>query len=42
MSSLPGLTLESYVLWNYDLIVESQPDANFSLALAKHLVRPLV
>lgn len=37
MSSLPGLTLESYVLWNYDLIVESQPDANFSLALAEAL-----
>lgn len=37
MSSLPGLTLESYVLWSYDLIVESQPDANFSLALAEAL-----
>lgn len=46
MSSLPGLTLESYVLWNYDLIVESQPDANFSLALAEALGnvsrRPLI
>lgn len=37
MSSLPGLTLESYVLWSYDLIVESQPDANFSLAFAEAL-----
>lgn len=37
MSSLPGLTLESFVLWQYDIVVESQPDANFSLSLAEAL-----
>lgn len=37
MSSIPGYTLESFILWQYDLIVESQPDANFSLSLAEVL-----
>lgn len=34
MSSLPGYTLEAYLMWAYNLTVEDQPDANFSLALA--------
>lgn len=35
MSSLPGLTLESYVMWCYDLTVEEHKDANFSLRVAE-------
>lgn len=37
MSSLPGLTLESFVLWNYDLVVDGQPEANVSLGMAEAL-----
>lgn len=35
MSSLPGLTLEAFVIWNYDINVEDQPEANFSIGLAE-------
>lgn len=35
MSSLPGLTLEEYVMWDLDLIVDGESMANPSLALAE-------
>lgn len=35
MSSLPGLTLEAYLAWFFDLVVEGQPEANVSLGLAE-------
>lgn len=38
MSSLPGLRLEDYLQWNYDLVVlDGFPDANTSVALAEAL-----
>lgn len=37
MSSLPGFSLESYLLWNFDLVVEDQEEANVSLGLAEAL-----
>ena len=37
MSSLPGLNLEDYVAWNYDLVVEDAPEANWSLGAAEML-----
>jgi hypothetical protein len=44
MSSLPGLDLESYVAWNYDLVVENIPEVNDSLAIAEMLgnIKPRV
>jgi hypothetical protein len=36
MSSRPGLTLESFIEWNWDLVVmDDSPDANVSLRLAE-------
>lgn len=37
MSSIPGLTLESYVMWNHDFIVIGHPSANASLQIAEAL-----
>lgn len=37
MSSLPGLTLEAYLMWNYDLIVDGNTSANSSLHMAETL-----
>lgn len=37
MSSLPGLTLESFVMWQWDLIVDGDGSANFSLSMAELL-----
>lgn len=36
MSSRPGITLESFIEWNWDLVVmNGEPDANVSLGLAE-------
>lgn len=35
MSSIPGYTLESFVMWNADLIVDGDGSANTSLAIAE-------
>jgi len=37
MSSLPGLTLEDFLAWNYDLIVDGDGSANPSLSIAEAL-----
>lgn len=37
MSSRPGLDLEDYLAWLYDLVVVGQDDPNFSLGLAEAL-----
>lgn len=37
MSSLPGLDLEDYLMWNYDLIVNGDGSANKSLQIAEAL-----
>lgn len=37
MSSLPGFTLEAFLCWQYDLIVEGEEEANLSLGLAEFL-----
>lgn len=37
MSSLPGYTLEDYVAWRLDIVIEGQPDPNFSLFMAEAL-----
>lgn len=37
MSSCPGLTLEDFLAWQYDLVVEDQDEANISLGLAEAL-----
>lgn len=37
MSSLPGLDLEDYLAWQYDLIVEGDGSANPSLEIAEAL-----
>lgn len=37
MSSLPGYFLEDFLMWNYDLIVEGDADANTSLKIAEAL-----
>jgi len=37
MSSLPGLNLEDYIAWNYDLVVADSPEANWSLGAAEML-----
>jgi hypothetical protein len=37
MSSIPGLTLESYVMWNHNLVVIGYPNANASLQIADAL-----
>lgn len=47
MSSLPGLDLEDFVAWAYDLIVEGHHDCNKSLAIAEAFgtassVRPFI
>jgi len=35
MSSLPGLTLEEYLCWDYNVVVVGRPESNFSLGLAE-------
>jgi hypothetical protein len=42
MSSCPGLTLEDFLLWNYNLTAEFAPEANFSTGIAQALgnIRP--
>lgn len=35
MSSIPGYTLESFLIWNLNLIVEDTEEANFSLSCAE-------
>lgn len=35
MSSLPGYTLEDFLMWNYDLIVDDDGGANPSLQIAE-------
>lgn len=40
MSSIPDYTLEAYVLWNHDLVVEGHDDANSSLRIAEALGMP--
>ena len=37
MSSLPGLTLESYVQWAFDITVEGDDDPNTSMRMAEML-----
>lgn len=37
MSSLPGLTLEAFVAWQWNLVVQDQPENNFSLGMAEYL-----
>lgn len=37
MSSCPGYTLEAFLCWQYNIIVEGRDDANFSLGLAEHI-----
>lgn len=37
MSSLPGLTLEAFVAWQWNLVVQDQPENNFSLGVAEYL-----
>ena len=37
MSSLPGYTLEAYLMWNYDLVVDDDESANLSLQIAEAL-----
>lgn len=37
MSSLPGYTLEDYVAWRLDIVVEGHLDPNFSLFMAEAL-----
>ncbi len=37
MSSLPGFSLESFLLWNFDLVVDGEDEANISLGLAEWL-----
>lgn len=37
MSSCPGLTLELYLAWHYNLTVEELGEANISLALAEFI-----
>ena len=34
---MPGLDLEDFVAWNYDLVVEDSTDVNFSLGVAELL-----
>lgn len=36
MSSCPGYTLEAYLSWNYNLIVEGEEESNFSVGAAEH------
>lgn len=38
MSSLPGYTLESFVAWQWNLIVEELPESNMSLGIAELLL----
>jgi len=37
MSSIPGLTLESYIMWNHNLVVIGYLSANTSLHIAEAL-----
>jgi hypothetical protein len=37
MSSLPGFSLESFLLWNYDLTADDSGEANISRGLAEAL-----
>ena len=37
MSSLPGRTLEAFLMWNYDVCVVDQDEANPSLGMAEML-----
>lgn len=40
MSSLPGHTLEDFLMWNFDLIVDGDGHANPSLEIAEALGVP--
>ena len=35
MSSLPGYSLEEYLMWNFDLVVDGDASANQSQAIAE-------
>jgi hypothetical protein len=37
MSEIPGYTLESFLLWNFDLVAEGHDEADLSLGLAEML-----
>lgn len=37
MSSIPGYTLEAFVAWQYDLIVEGESETNFSRGVAENM-----
>lgn len=40
MSTIPGRTLEAYVMWEHDFIVDGDNSANESLRIAESLGRP--
>lgn len=40
MSTIPGYTLECYVMWDLDLIVDDDRSANLSLSLAEAMGQP--
>lgn len=35
MSTIPGYTLEAFLAWNYDIVVQDEPDPNPSLMIAE-------
>lgn len=37
MSSIPGYTLEEFLAWNYNVIIEEQAESNVSIAMAEAL-----
>ena len=37
MSSLPGYTLEAFISWNFDLVIEDLGETNVSLGMAELL-----
>src|ERR1700692_190176 len=37
MSEIPGYTLEKYLMWEFDLIVDDDDSANISLSYAERL-----
>lgn len=40
MSSLPGRSLEAFLMWKYDLLVEGLPDANSSQRILEAMGKP--
>ena len=40
MSNCPGRTLEAFLLWNYDLVLEGEQPVNHGLAIAEAMDRP--